>query len=49
MPTALMDDVPPDVIDTQRAENERAANAATSRLTLPLASLPFSRIAALSS
>jgi nucleotide-binding universal stress UspA family protein len=31
MPTALMDDVPPDVIDTQRAENERAANAATSR------------------
>jgi nucleotide-binding universal stress UspA family protein len=31
MPIALMDDVPPDVIDTQRAENERAANAATSR------------------
>jgi nucleotide-binding universal stress UspA family protein len=31
MPTALMDDVPPDVIDTQRAENERAATAATSR------------------
>ena len=31
MPAALMDDVPPDVIDTQRAENERAANAATSR------------------
>src|SRR4051794_38122916 len=31
MPTALMDDVPPDVIDTQRAENERAANVATSR------------------
>jgi nucleotide-binding universal stress UspA family protein len=31
MPIALMDDVPPDVIDTQRAENQRAANAATSR------------------
>ena len=31
MPAALIDDVPPDVIDTQRAENERAANAATSR------------------
>jgi nucleotide-binding universal stress UspA family protein len=31
MPTALMDDVPPDVIDAQRAENERTANAATSR------------------
>jgi nucleotide-binding universal stress UspA family protein len=31
MPAALMDDVPPDVIDTQRAENERAANAATTR------------------
>jgi nucleotide-binding universal stress UspA family protein len=31
MPAALMDDVPPDVIDTQRAENERAANTATSR------------------
>jgi len=31
MPAALMDDVPPDVIDTQRAENERAANAATRR------------------
>ena len=31
MPTALIDDVPPDVIDTQRAENERAANAATRR------------------
>jgi nucleotide-binding universal stress UspA family protein len=31
MPAVLMDGVPPDVIDTQRAENERAANAATSR------------------
>jgi nucleotide-binding universal stress UspA family protein len=31
MPTALMDDVPPDVIDMQRAENQHAANAATSR------------------
>jgi nucleotide-binding universal stress UspA family protein len=31
MPIALMDDVPPDVIDTQRAENQRAANAASSR------------------
>jgi nucleotide-binding universal stress UspA family protein len=31
MPAALIDDVPPDVIDTQRAENARAANAATSR------------------
>jgi nucleotide-binding universal stress UspA family protein len=31
MPAALLDDVPPDVIDTQRAENERAANAAASR------------------
>jgi nucleotide-binding universal stress UspA family protein len=31
MPAALIDDVPPDVIDTQRAENERAANAATSK------------------
>ena len=31
MPIALMDDVPPDVIDTQRAENQHAANAATSR------------------
>jgi nucleotide-binding universal stress UspA family protein len=31
MPAALMDDVPPDVIDTQRAENERAANTATGR------------------
>jgi nucleotide-binding universal stress UspA family protein len=31
MPTALMDDVPPDVIDAQRAENERAADAAMSR------------------
>src|SRR5215471_833011 len=31
MPVAMMDDVPPDVIDTQRAENKRAANAATIR------------------
>ena len=31
MPTVLMDGVPPEVIDTQRAENERAANAAASR------------------
>jgi nucleotide-binding universal stress UspA family protein len=31
MPLALMDDFPPDVIDGQRAENQRAANAATSR------------------
>ena len=28
---AAMDDVPPDVIDMQRAENQHAANAATSR------------------
>lgn len=31
IPAVLMDGVPPDVIDTQRAENQRAANAATSR------------------
>src|SRR5262245_32132276 len=31
MHAAMMDDVPPDVIDTQRAENERAANTATNR------------------
>jgi nucleotide-binding universal stress UspA family protein len=31
MPTVLMDGVPPDVIDSQRAENERVARAATSR------------------
>jgi hypothetical protein len=31
MPAALIDDVPPDVIDTQRAENERAANTAAGR------------------
>jgi nucleotide-binding universal stress UspA family protein len=31
MPAVLMDDVPPDVIDMERAENNRAANAAASR------------------
>jgi nucleotide-binding universal stress UspA family protein len=31
MPAAMMDDIPPDVIDMQRADNQRAANAATSR------------------
>ena len=31
MPAVLMDDVPPDVIDMERAENERAANTAASR------------------
>jgi nucleotide-binding universal stress UspA family protein len=31
IPTVLMDGVPPEVIDTQRAENERVANAAASR------------------
>jgi len=31
MPAVLMDDVPPDVIDMEQAENKRAANAAASR------------------
>ena len=31
VPTVLMDGVPPDVIETQRAENERVAKAAASR------------------
>jgi len=43
MPAALMDGVPPDVIDTQRVENERAAKAAASRFNgaARLASVSF--------